>query len=50
MLGVIRHPSLRLEEPFRAGILSSFLAMVSLFVTLLVVVFLYFGVFAVETH
>jgi hypothetical protein len=50
MLGVIRHPSLRLPEPSRAGILSSFLATGSLFLTLSIVVFLYFGVFAVEIH
>jgi hypothetical protein len=50
MLGVMRHPSLRPGEPFRAGILSSLLATGSLLLTLLVVVFLYFGVFAVETH
>jgi hypothetical protein len=50
MLGVIRHPSVRLPEPFRAGILSSLLATGSLILTLLVVIFLYFGVFAVETH
>ena len=49
MLGVMRHPSPP-GEPFRAGILSSLLATGSLLLTLLVVVFLYLGVFAVETH
>ncbi|MGP8243482.1 MAG: hypothetical protein ACLQVN_03075 [Bryobacteraceae bacterium] len=50
MLGVNRHPSLRLGEPFRGGILSSLLASGSLFLALLIVIFLYFGVFALEIH
>ena len=50
MLGVIRHPHARPGEPFRAGILSSLLTTGSLFLTLLIVIFLYFGVFAVEIH
>jgi hypothetical protein len=50
MLGVIRHPSFRPGQPFRAGIQNSLLATGSLFLTLSIVVFLYFGVFAVQTH
>jgi hypothetical protein len=49
MLGVFRHP-LRHGEPLRDGILSALLATGSLLLTLLIVIFLYFGVFAVETH
>ena len=50
MLGVFRHPPLRLPEPFRAGFLSSFLTTGSLLLMLVIVVFLYFGIFATEIH